>query len=726
MVDPISQLMDARRSSEGVGNRRRLFAQFDQIFAQGVGDVFDLPTSAARSLGPAGGGFRLRSLTMTNWKAFRSGRVQLGAHDANRPLTLIGGNNGNGKTSILQALTMGLYGGRCSIEGEGLAAGEGNGRRTEYRLFVERAMHRPAFEAGERMIQVTIEFVTREGVLEIERHWYLDDAGRFLEEDEELVLRTGEDRDIVAVPADRELTEYYEETISRLIAPPSMMPFFLFDGEHVRRLAERDLSEQVRFGIESALGISSLKGLVDDLRDYAKDRARDIQADDAEAAAAQKWQAIGAERERTLGALIEVEAKLHPLQLRRDEIVQGLGALGNGTYDDKQEELHLRHGEEAQLRKLRDDLRLSLTKQVPVALVGQSLLAATERSLKQGLGESLAAPEGLSALVGQLRALEPPLDAKAEELVVDRVEKAWAALSERKLPAGHSYLEGHRIAPIVQTMSDMRREAFELVGVSLTAIEHVKASILSRNKLLSARASADQERERLAAELSTINGTISALDADRRRIDQALGSIEGRMVPINAEWEKRRALRKASSPMLVSVELANEIIMVVNRAIDRIVPEYYGILAEKVTAVYRQLAHKGVVERIAIDGRGTVSLLDRQGRDLRENDASAGENQIFAMSLTAAISDLLDRPLPLIIDTPLGRLDTQHRERILGFLSARSVQAVLLSQPEEVGGAYYRLISSKVHDEFHLEYVASETGLGGTRIALGYFERQAA
>ncbi|ANT54816.1 AAA family ATPase [Mesorhizobium amorphae] len=726
MGDPISQLMDARRSCEGVGNRRRLFAQFDQIFAEGVGDVLDLPTSAARSLGPAGGGFRLRSLTMTNWKAFRSGTVQLGIHDTNRPLTLIGGNNGNGKTSILQALTMGLYGSRCSIEGEGLGAGEGGGRRTEYRLFIERAMHRPAFEAGERMIQVTIEFVTRQGLLEIERHWYLDDAGRFLEEDEELVLRTGEDRDIVPVPADRELAEYYEETISRLIAPPSMMPFFLFDGEHVRRLAERDLSEQVRFGIESALGISTLKGLVDDLKDYARDRARDIQADDAEAAAALKWQAISAERERALGDLIEVEAKLHPLQVHRDEIVQGLGALGNGTYNDKQEELHLRHGEEAQLRKLRDDLRLSLTKHLPIALVGKSLLAATERSLKQGLGESLAAPEGLSALVGQLRSLEPRLDFDAEKLVVDRVEKAWAALSEKKLPIGHAYLEGHRIGPIVQTMADVRKEGMEFIRDSLAAIEQLKASISARNTLLSARASADQERERLAGELSTINSSIAVLDAERRRIDQALGSIEGRMVPINAEWEKRRALRKVSSPMLVSVELANEVVMIVNRAIERIVPEYYGILAERVTAIYRQLAHKGVVERIAIDSRGMVSLLDRQGRDLRENDASAGENQIFAMSLTAAISELLDGPLPLIIDTPLGRLDTQHRERILRFLSGRSVQAVLLSQPEEVGSAYYRLISPKVHDEFHLEYVPSETGIGGTRIALGYFERHAA
>jgi DNA sulfur modification protein DndD len=726
MADPISRLMNARRSSENVGNRRRLFAQFDQIFAEGIGEAPDLPIAAAKSLGPAGGGFRLHSLNMTNWKAFRSGSIVLGSHDVDRPLTLIGGNNGNGKTSILQAITIGLYGSRANLESDGMGPMEGGNRRAQYRLFIERAMHRPAFEAGERMIEVTMKFVTRHGLLEIDRRWYLDDAGRFLEDDEELVLRTGEDRDILAVPNDRDLTEYYEETISRLIAPPSMMPFFLFDGEHVRRLAERDLSEQVRFGIESALGISTLKGLVDDLKDYAKDRARDIQADDAEAAAARKWHSISAERERTLADLIEVEAKLHPLQLRRDEIVQGLGALGNGTYDDKQEELHLRHGEEAQLRKLRDDLRLTLGRQFPMALVGNSLLTATARSLKQGLGETLVAPEGLSALVAQLRSLEPRLDAAAEELVVDRVEKAWAALSARKLEVRHAYLEGHRIAPIMQTMTEMRDVGIEATKVSLTAISQLKASIAARNERLSTRASVDQERERLAAELSSINSTIASLDTERRRIDQALGSIEERMVPINAEWEKRRTLRKASSPMFVSVELANEVIASLNRAIERIVPEYYGILAERVTSIYKQLAHKGVVQRIAIDGMGTVSLMDVQGRDLRDNDASAGENQIFAMSLMAAISDLLDGPLPLIIDTPLGRLDTQHRERILEYFSGRSVQAVLLSQPEEVGGAYYRLIAHKVNDEFHLEYVPSTTGLGDAQIAPGYFERHAA
>lgn len=726
MTDPISRLVNAKRSSEGVGNRRRLFGQFDQILAEASDDELDLPNAAASSLGPAGGGFRLRSVSMVNWKAFRSASIQLGPHDPNRPLTLIGGNNGYGKTSILQAIAAGIYGSRGHLDVRGLGGEAGASRRIDYRLFIERAMHRPAFEAGERMIKVTLEFDTRQGILDIDRRWYLDDVGRFQENDEELVLRVGDDRDIVAVPGDRGLTEYYEDSIARLIAPPSMMPFFLFDGEHVRRLAEKDLSEQVRFSIESALGISTLKDLVEDLRDYAKDRARDIQADDAEATAARKWEAISADRERALSDLMEVEARLHPLQLRRDEIVQRLGALGTGTYDDKQEDLQLRHGEEAQLRKLRDDLRLSLTRQLPISLVGEVLLTATERSLKEGVGEALAAPEGLDALMGQLRALEPRLDAAAEKLVVDRVGRAWAALSERKLAPGHAYLEGNRIGPIVQTMADMRNEGIDVAKSSLDAIAQLKTSISSRNNRLSARTIANQERERLAADLATINASISSVDAERRRIDQALGSIEGRMIPIKAEWEKRRSLRKASSPILASVEAANEIVAVVNRMIERIVPEYYGTLAARVTGIYRQLAHKGVVDRIAIDGRGTVSLMDRQGRDLRENDSSAGENQLFAMSLMAAISDLLDGPLPLIVDTPLGRLDTEHRVRMLEYFSGRPVQTILLSQPEEVGGSYYRLIAPKVNDEFHLEYVLSAMGLGGTQVVPGYFAKCAA
>ena len=53
-----------------------------------------------------------------------------------------------------------------------------------------------------------------------------------------------------------------------------MAPFFLFDGEQVKRLAERELADQVRLGVESVLGLHAWRDTVADLRDYAKDRGR--------------------------------------------------------------------------------------------------------------------------------------------------------------------------------------------------------------------------------------------------------------------------------------------------------------------------------------------------------------------------------------------------------------------------------------------------------------------
>ena len=58
-----------------------------------------------------------------------------------------------------------------------------------------------------------------------------------------------------------------------------MLPFLLFDGEQIRRLAQRELGEQVRFGLESALGIATIRALLEDLSDYARDRGKDVIAD---------------------------------------------------------------------------------------------------------------------------------------------------------------------------------------------------------------------------------------------------------------------------------------------------------------------------------------------------------------------------------------------------------------------------------------------------------------
>ncbi len=83
----------------------------------------------------------------------------------------------------------------------------------------------------------------------------------------------------------------------------------------------------------------------------------------------------------------------------------------------------------------------------------------------------------------------------------------------------------------------------------------------------------------------------------------------------------------------------DEIGGMLDRFIDDLRMKRNEQLAQRMTEVYRKLARKeDVVRKIEIDPDGPVRLVGSGGRNLSDQDLSAGENEIFALSLLAAAS----------------------------------------------------------------------------------------
>jgi DNA sulfur modification protein DndD len=84
-----------------------------------------------------------------------------------------------------------------------------------------------------------------------------------------------------------------------------------------------------------------------------------------------------------------------------------------------------------------------------------------------------------------------------------------------------------------------------------------------------------------------------------------------------------------------------------------------------------------------------ITLLDAFG-EIQKRDLSAGEKQLFAVAFIYALAKLSARLMPFVIDTPLGRLDQQHRRRFVAeFLPNASHQIILLSTDTEIVGPLY-------------------------------------
>ena len=130
-------------------------------------------------------------------------------------------------------------------------------------------------------------------------------------------------------------------------------------------------------------------------------------------------------------------------------------------------------------------------------------------------------------------------------------------------------------------------------------------------------------------------------------------------------------------------------------------------LKDAVVDCFNQLCRKhGLVKRIEIDPRTfAVTLYDRQDRSIPKAELSAGEKQIYAISILWGLAKTSGRPLPMIIDTPLGRLDSDHRCRLIEhYFPYASHQVVVLSTDTELDKQNFEMLSPHVSHAYHLVY----------------------
>jgi DNA sulfur modification protein DndD len=140
-----------------------------------------------------------------------------------------------------------------------------------------------------------------------------------------------------------------------------------------------------------------------------------------------------------------------------------------------------------------------------------------------------------------------------------------------------------------------------------------------------------------------------------------------------------------------------------------------------VTECFNTLARKtDAIKSISIDPKTFgVTLYDRDGNAVPKAALSAGEKQIYAISMLWALGRTSGRPLPVVIDTPLGRLDSDHRKALVErYLPAASHQVIVLSTDTEVDQVYFAALRPFIAASYRLEYDMEQRN---TSVEPGYF-----
>jgi DNA sulfur modification protein DndD len=224
---------------------------------------------------------------------------------------------------------------------------------------------------------------------------------------------------------------------------------------------------------------------------------------------------------------------------------------------------------------------------------------------------------------------------------------------------------------------------------------------------------------------------LDALAADIRQATISLEAITQRYEECGAEievlaGEKERLLEHAANSEFAAkhnkrvIGAAQRIQSTLqefrNRVVLRHLETLEGLITDACTSLFRK---ESFVKRVEIlPSTYELKLFSDGNREIRKGRLSAGERQLIAVAVLWALARASGKPIPTVIDTPLGRLDGSHRQHLVShYFPSASHQVLLLSTDTEIDKTYHPQLSPAVGREYVIEY---DSKTRSSSVKIGY------
>ena len=620
-----------------------------------------------------------------------------------KPIVLIGGMNGRGKTTFLEAILLALYGSNSFAYSE-----------SNYKSFGQYLKSFVNVSDGTLRTYIDLEFsMDSDGkeIYRVHREW------------------SGEKKrvtDNISVYKDQEYNQFLTDNWTMFIEnilPSGLSNFFFFDGEKIAELAVENTSDQMKESIKSLLGISVLELLQSDLRRIinrtTKNKVLNTEAKEIEILRDRKEKAARYLEELD-DEIYELNQKKVDLQHKLEEVQQEYSSKGGDIVSQQHDLFQKRSSITSKIENGREQLVLDAASELPLVLVKDLLRNIRENAEIEQDNKMLAV--ALKKMKKYSDEYEPG-DMEDKKAINRFIE--YVSGKTQKKSADYSY-----------NLSDS--SLFHLQMLLDEQLTDTKLSVKKRqDDLIKMRAEADQLDSYLSVDIdekaiAKIYKSIKKLEQELIALDVKIGKItderrsaNGELMSATAEFNKRveNYLKKIeinddSDRIIKYSHMANKIL---DEYKIRIQKNKITVVADTMTSCYKRLANKkNLIDKISMD---PVSLdlkyFDTDGNEVNKSSLSAGEKQLMVISLLWALALCSKKKLPVIIDTPLSRLDSAHRVSLIKtYFPQASEQTIILSTDSEIDRNYYEIMRENIGDEYTLVY---DDETKSTTIKKGYF-----
>ena len=517
-----------------------------------------------------------------------------------------------------------------------------------------------------------------------------------------------------------EATTYLENRL-----PKELVPYFFFDGELIRELAEASDSQSLMTQhIERLLELRRVIDLQDQckvvLSEFRKEYAdRDIlQLElDKKATLSKKLadqNKLSQQEDELNYQLQEIDSKLNKIERELEYIFKSVNFSDEDAIRSQQEEI--KKSLESNCQRFVEittfDILLIANPELPIRVMehlsdmrskNHYEQHQTIEKLKRILPEELFGlpPHSIPRLTqNQQRFYANKMSELLNKMTGDiAYNDKWKISPEKLIELSESFPSAiseakNRQARAAEIIKFIRLEQSNLNDLEEKLIEAGSISQKSRQRyeqLKAERAENEREKGNILQKMGDLSNSLNRANTDIQKLQEELVKIKDKIEFASIGQSK--------------VSLLNQAVKAIDAYRLEMRNRFRNEIQDLVNIHFKELfTSSNMIDQVRLNDDFIPQYIDSKGIEIGRLSISAGTKQLAATAFLWALKEVSKRQVPVIVDTPLARIDRRHQENLLArFYPNVSEQVIILPTDSELDILKYDIIKPHIYKEYKLE-----------------------
>lgn len=623
----------------------------------------------------------IQRVKIDNYKTYLSLDLDLTV-DAERPIILIGGSNGGGKTTLFEAISGALY-----------------GLKIENAEHFNELLNQGALDTAKPEISLQITFIGlvlgQQQKYILRRLYRLNPQGMPLESVSLNMNGTSFVYGTMTAPKDRAVAEQQINKIIKANLPQELSKYFLFDAMQSSELLKKNVFAQtIRDNFENVLGFNKYLQLKRASEKLQQEWALQRLAAEKEA---QEYNDLCAQKDKLsneLGECVAEQDRLYKFMAQVEEEYQRAkeGANQTLTLNKKIQELSAKidaivdnaYNYAEDLKAFMENVEINVFLPKMASNISQeinNILRIKEQLKKENAGSyPIEILKDVTAkIVDYLKSLSLCSEAVDEDNIVKHIV---ALQNSTDTPDPYDYLDPEEISALKNLVNLSGNNQF----ISLDRQrQDLETQIACLDNYKTEKQTLEQTRiggnELLIQNYEDSKQQVEALKIKESQIKTDIQKLENRIHRYDIQIQQEPDLKYDTLVKLKPFfeKVADSLLKKKKAQIENEMQQQLNVLL---------LAYKGHIARVELSEsieHFDIKLYHTKGNQISLNQLNAASKQIFIQVLLKVLRNLGDYNPPVMIDTVMGVLDPGSRDALMEeYFPQLAEQTILLSTTSEI------------------------------------------